>query len=490
MTFSRLLLIIPPQHSVMEGFRTALVSLASYVSQRLPKLEIMLLDLSTTPRPRVRAKLARAIGDGRNARTLAGISTVTADYQGALLVARELKNLDSDIVVVLGGHHASGDSKVILEKHRSHIDVIVRNEGEVALTQLLQHFPAIETVPGIAFMRGPQFVSTPSAALLGQEDLDQIPLTFRDWDLSATPGKFDHVTYVSARGCPLACSFCAVANQAVRTKSPNQVMRDVRGLVEMGYARIAFEDNFFAQNRKRTREVCNVLMELRADGLTFNWDCQTRIESIDEERVDLMERAGCDAVYLGVEALTEKSLKFLGKTLDPRGYLNRIFDTALPRLLNSGLATYINLQFGLPYEGDIDIDHMLRSLEQLGKMAAALDRTITVFPQLFVVYPGTEHFKHYVRYREFARDVFETFTEWEDEQKPVLTWLGSSFAHGTGGLPLGILDRTQLGRGRYVVDELAVARVEDALDRIDRLRGIKVFRYGNYLVKENADEVS
>lgn len=265
-------------------------------------------------------------------------------------------------------------------------------------------------------------------------------------------------------------------------------MQDVRKLVAMGYSRIAFEDNFFAHNKKRTRELCSALTELQNDGVSFTWDCQTRVESMDnEEIIGLLERSGCEAVYLGVEALNEDALKFLGKTSDPKTYLSRLMDRVAPKLLASKLALYINLQFGLPGEEDAQIGRTIEAVKRLGEMAVRHARSITVFPQLFVVYPGTEHFNRYVALRNFPADVFESFTAWEMEQEPILTWLGETFAHGAGGLPLGILDHHGLVRRRYAVDESAVDRVAETIDRIDRLNGIQVFRYGDHLVKESLD---
>ncbi len=477
----------PPQYFVMEGFRTALVALAGYIYRHMPDLEIKLVDLSTTKHAAVRDTLERAIGESPG-RTFAGISTLTADYQSALKVANELKLLDRDIVNVLGRHHASADASVILRNHQPIVDYVICGEGEIALYQLIRSFPAVEKVPGLAFLIDGQFRKNAAPALLSEKDLDLTPLTFEGWELAAAPGKFEHVTYVSARGCPLSCAFCAVANQTIRAKSIPQVIKDVRELVGMGYKKIAFEDNFFAHNRQRTRDLCGALAELRADGVTFTWDCQTRVESMDhDETLGLMERSGCEAVYLGVESLHENTLRFLEKTHDPLGYLSRVRDRVIPRLLASDIDCYINLQFGIPGEYDAEIEQTVRTMEFLGEIAAKRGRTISVFPQLFVVYPGTSHFKQCVGEGLFPDDVFETFTAWEVEQRPILTWLGATFAHGAGGVPVGILEQNGMSGRKYTIDEKAVMQVIKAIDRVDQLSGVSVFQYGNHLVKESCD---
>lgn len=483
MVFDTILLIVPPQHLVMEGFRTALVALASYLKRHQPELDVKLLDLSSIRRSEIKSSLEGSLRD-TSGRVLAGISTVTADYQAALAVAKELKALDQGIVTVMGGHHVSGDAEVVLRNHPEKVDYIILNEGEIALHRLIKSYPAVQKVPGLAFRADGKFIRNASPPLLDEADLDCVPLTYEGWELTTSPGKFEHVTYVSARGCPLHCAFCAVANQKIRAKSIPRVSEDVRALVGMGFSKLAFEDNFFAHNRRRTRELCESLAELRKEKLHFTWDCQTRIESMDrDEIIPQMESAGCDAVYLGVESLDNEILRFLGKTNNPELYVSRLIRRVAPSLLRSDINCFINLQFGLPNETPAQTETTLQTMEKLGEMAERRGREITVFPQLFVVYPGTFHFLQFVRSNVFNKDVFETFTAWEADQNPILKWLGETFAHGTGGLPLGILDHERLREGKYNVDGEATMRVVDAIKRLDQLPGIHVFRYGHFLVK-------
>lgn len=482
MPFGSLLLIVPPQLLVMEGFRSALVALASYVKRKLPELDIHLLDLSSVDPAKIGNSLDQSLRSMRG-QIIAGISTVTADYQAALKVAKELKKLDRGIVTVLGGHHASADAEIILQ-NQANIDYVICNEGEVPLYHLIRSYPAAEGVPGLAFRNGSGIIRNPVPPLLSQRDLDLVPLTYEGWELSRSPGKFDHVTYVSARGCPLQCAFCAVANQEIRAKSIPQVTADIRALVGKGFSKLAVEDNFFAHNVKRTQGICDALAELRATGLAFSWDCQTRVESMDRPgMIGNMERAGCDAIYLGVESLDEQSLQFLAKTPNPTGYLRRLQERVVPALLASGINCFINLQFGLPGENDAQIEKTFQRVKQLGELAARRGREITIFPQLFVVYPGTYHFKDLVRAKLISADIFERFTPWEAEQKPILEWLGETFAHGTGGLPIGILDDRRLRDGKFTIDGATTIRVAQTIRRLDELPGISVFHYGQYLVK-------
>jgi hypothetical protein len=117
-------------------------------------------------------------------------------------------------------------------------------------------------------------------------------------------------------------------------------------------------------------------------------------------------------------------------------------------------------------------------------MAARVGREITIFPQLHVVYPGTRHFLDAVsdgRFGPSSHRIFEEFTRWEDEQRPVLRWLGEHFAHGVGGIPEGILSPTKLRAGRFDVDSDRILEINSYLRAIEDVEGIQLFKYGKYL---------
>lgn len=485
---AKLVLVMPPQIGLLKGFSTGLISLANYVEARLPEIQTDLLELSAIPKDKIEEEIIkRSLVSGEN--LVIGITTTTASYQAALEVARVVKRLAPTSTIVLGGHHASGDAEVILRSHTDLVDFIVVGEGERSLTHLLTNYaePSVFETPGLAFLHNGKYYQNPSPSFLTSKELDGLSLTFRGNGLLKTPGKFDHVTYVSARGCPLRCAFCSVANERIRAKSVPQVINDIKRLTELGFSRIAIEDNFFAHSPVRTRELCEALAELRNSGEVFSWDCQTRVESMAREgTARLLAAAGCEAVYIGVESLNSEHLLYLNKVSHVQRYLDQLMSMVVPELLDSPVDCFLNLQFGLPRETDEHVRGNLTVLASLGEMAAQKGKVITIFPQLHVVYPGTAHFNAGVVEGRFPKNVFESFTQWEAHQSPVLTWLGEHFAHGTGGLPEGLLIAPALRRGDYEVDVETVLRISSAMKGLTRLPGISVFNYGAHLVESES----
>lgn len=483
-------LVMPPQQGLLAGFANALVSLANYVRRNRPGISVDLIDLADVKQANLKEKLRPALSHAEESDLIVGITTTTASYQAALLTAEAAKMVRPSCTTIFGGHHVTGDPETVLKNHEV-VDYALLGEGERSLVQFLDSYPDVHRVRGLAYMQGGSFHRNAPAQLLSKDELDKLPGTYSGEGEVGSTGKFEYeVTYVSARGCPLGCAFCAVGNQAIRHKSTEQIVKDVRSLVETGAHRIAIEDNFFAHSRPRTKRLCRKLAELQSE-LNFSWDCQTRIESLnDSEVIRLMAKAGCEAVFIGVESLTRRGLRYLNKTNDPSRYLRLLHDSIVPLLLNSPITCNLNLQFGLPVETTQSIYSTLDQLEALGKRAIdEADREIVIYPQLHVVYPGTEHFREGVAEKRFTEDVFESFTKWETDHQPVLEWLGEHFAHGTGGLPEGILEPAGMRTGDFKIDASAVLRISTTLRRIEEIDGIQLFKYGKHLVRhENQNE--
>lgn len=480
-----LVLVQPPQRGLLDGFSNGLIDLANFVYDRCSQTEVSILDFGLTPVNRILEGVQSHLTKLRGSRLLVGITTTTASYRSALAVARAFKAAAPECKVGLGGHHASPQHDIVLKYHSDIVDLVFRGEGEYSLLSATRD--PLEKVPGISYLRNGHLHVNPPKPLLTTRELDTLNVDFQGQTFQLSPGKFDHATYVSARGCPLSCSFCAVAGESVRAKSVPRVIHDLRYLVlNKGYRRIAIEDNFFAQSRKRTLELCTALADLRKEiGPQFVWDCQTRVESLrNPEILDKLSAAGCEAVYLGVEAVNPAELTFLGKTPQPESYLELLEDIVIPNILRRNMGCYINLQVGLPAEDSVSREERILRLSRLGRIADRQGMKITIFPQLHVVYPGTTHFWKSVErvlFGYLGLSVFEHFTEWENENEPIREFLGQNFAHGIGGIPIGVLDSLLLAKGTFEMCRDSVKELRSHLDEIENLRGVSLFKYGSYL---------
>jgi hypothetical protein len=187
---------------------------------------------------------------------------------------------------------------------------------------------------------------------------------------------------------------------------------------------------------------------------------------------------------LGVESLVPEQLLFLGKTPQPERYVECLRTEVLPKILSAGMDVNINLQLGIPDESYSQRQATLAELSRLGEVAVRRGRKIVVNPQLHVIYPGTPHFGMHVAAGTFGsmgNEVFEQFTRWEADRQPILEYFGKHFAHGNGGIPIGILDRNELQKSTFKIEARAIDELSSQLVEMEGIAGISVFKYGEFL---------
>ena len=197
----------------------------------------------------------------------------------------------------------------------------------------------------------------------------------------------------------------------------------------------------------------------------------------DPTLTDLMKEAGCVAVYLGVENFSEEVLDYLKKPIakDVTKYMKRA-RTSIGNLLDSDIDVYMEYQTGMPMETEEHRRENIEALREIGKTAAERGKEITVFMSLSVVYSGT-NLAHGMFRDGAPREAFETFTEWEDQKEGLRGYLGRNFAHGTGGIPTGVIDMEAFNSGEIRFDYNKLLAIDKYLAEIRKIEGIHLFDY-------------
>jgi anaerobic magnesium-protoporphyrin IX monomethyl ester cyclase len=386
-----------------------------------------------------------------------GISITTPTYQKGLELARSLKQRSKKIITILGGYHTKGQSKFIIQ--HPEVDFVLEGEGEKGLVKIL------EGKTGKIVLGEP----------MTSEELDSISISdliISNPDYFQTMRQFGRMNYISTRGCPYSCSFCASSGK-MAGKSTKKVADDLSLLVRLGFKEISIQDNYFCYSPQRIQEICKEILQRR---LNINWDCQTRVESMqDESLLKLMAQAGCSGAYIGTESFHPEALKRMNKTKNAGVYL-RMAKKAVQNMVSAGIKPYLNLQMGLSYENEEIRQTNIRALEKLGKAAKKCNSQIEVYPHLSVVYPGTSDFYSLIQ-SGVAEDIFESFTAWEEKNGKEIKGLlrENHFIHGAGGIPLGILDFEKLKDRRFEIDNRKLQEVKRFASRLRKIDGVKVY---------------
>lgn len=222
-----------------------------------------------------------------------GITVMTPQLQGAVELARFLKNgLSTEKKIFLGGPHISAD-KDFINRYNDLFDFAITGEGEKTFLESITKLLKKETIP----------VLQSGEVIL---DLDTIP--FPDKTLINRPKYSKHESMIFSRGCPYECYYCSrpAINKKIRYRTANNMIEEIKQVYKFCDGKIDFQDDTFTLNRKRVLELCE---EIHKASLKLEWQCNTRIDLVDEELLHSMKNAGCSLIHFGIESGNENLRK-------------------------------------------------------------------------------------------------------------------------------------------------------------------------------------
>ncbi|MHC4266781.1 MAG: B12-binding domain-containing radical SAM protein, partial [Planctomycetota bacterium] len=88
------------------------------------------------------------------------------------------------------------------------------------------------------------------------------------------------------------------------------VADELEQCIKLGIHDFLVYDDTFTVNKKRVIDICTEIVKRK---LEIGWDIRTRVDTIDEETIIHLKKAGCQGIHYGVEAGTDKILKILNK---------------------------------------------------------------------------------------------------------------------------------------------------------------------------------
>ncbi len=243
---------------------------------------------------------------------LVGISSITSTAPRAYEMASLIRK--AGIPVFMGGPHVS----FMVEEALEHCDFVMRGEAEesiVPFVKALESGEGFDDIPGLALRRGDEVLKNEMAP--HSCDLDKYP--FPDFSLISGNKKFKGdlsiTPIMTSRGCPFGCNFCSVTAMFGRRYRFRSVENVIAELKQKKPGWVFFYDDNFAANPKHTKELLSRMIEER---ITPKWSAQVRIDiAKDRELLDLMKRAGCTYVYIGLESINPKTLEAFNKGQTP-----------------------------------------------------------------------------------------------------------------------------------------------------------------------------
>lgn len=180
--------------------------------------------------------------------------------------------------------------------------------------------------------------------------------------------QYDSMSVQFSRGCPFQCEFCDIIvlyGRKPRTKTPEQLLKELDCLYELGWRRSIFmvDDNFIG-NKRNVKLLLKALKEWQKEHqYPFRFNTEASVDLADDpELMELMVECFFDAVFLGIETPDEDSLQLTKKFQNTRSSLVEAID----KIIATGLRPMAGFIIGFDGEQKGAGDRIIKFAELTG----------------------------------------------------------------------------------------------------------------------------
>jgi len=340
------------------------------------------------------------------------LDTSTPSIYNDVKVGGLIKEALPESFMVLVGTHPSALPEETL-KLSNKIDAVARGEYDytiLGLAESLEDNSSLDSVDGLSFREGQDIIHNRDRGLI--ENVDKLPFLSRVYQRHLdvknyyfAAADYPVIQIITARGCPHRCFFCVYPqifhSRKFRPRSAENVVEEFLYIRDNfpEVKEIGFEDDTFTVSRKRTREICRLLIENKNK---LKWYANVRSD-LDFETMSLMKEARCRLLVVGFESASQKVLDGMHKGLKLEQSIEFMKYAKKLRILVHGC-----IMVGNPGETRETMEESFSFAKKVGC------DSMQFYP--LIVYPGTEAY------------------EWAKAHGYLLTedfsqWLTSTFAH-------------------------------------------------------------
>ena len=219
-------------------------------------------------------------------------------------------------------------------------------------------------------------------------ELDALP--FPRWDLlkmralgytnRKTFGLTRAVPMLTSRSCPEKCTYCPHRITAsFRARSVENVLQEFAEICRLYPSpHVVIRDPLYTLDRERCLRISE---GIRARGLRLTYECETRMDDLDEKLIREMHASGLRNINFGVESPDPLVLKKVARRFIPPEHMKRMIRLCW----KLGVTTTAFYVIGFLQDTE-------ESIEDLIRFAVDLDSTYANF-KILTPYPGTPQFK-------------------------------------------------------------------------------------------------
>ena len=320
------------------------------------------------------------------------LAAIFAQAGHDVVVTHDDKRIDGDLGLVL--------TSLVDYKHERNWALAARSRGMKVgfFGTPATHLPELFAGAGDFIIQGePEAAAlkiaagaNPSGSMMSPaiDNLDSLP--FPRWDLTGTKrfgytnrdklGFARALPMFTSRSCPEHCTYCPHRITAsFRARSVENVIAEMEELVERYRdVHIVIRDPLFTLDRDRCFRIAE---EIRGRELKLSFECETRMDDLDEELIRAMHAAGLREISFGVENPDPLVLKKVARRFIPHEHMRKMIRLCWE--LNIVTVGFYVIGF---------LQDTEESIRETIRFACDLDTTYANF-KILTPYPGTPQFK-------------------------------------------------------------------------------------------------
>ena len=363
-------------------------------------------------------------------------SASTQNMAGVSETLNCLKDLDRKAKTILVGLHPSALARQTIQDENT--DFVCQGEGPKTIVGLLQcsdmsDCEQLKDVPGLWYRNKAKICYTKPAPLISQNELEH-ELPGMAWDLlpmdkyrtsnwhamSNDNVREPFASIYTSLGCPFKCSFCCInapfgnnnlenwdyGRNKFRYWNPDFIIQEFDKVHAMGIKNIKIADEMFVYNKSHFLTLCEKIIDR---DYNFNIWAYARIDTVKEEYLDVLKRAGVNWLALGIESGNTVVRKDVVK-----GKFTEInIKDLVKKIQDAGINVIGNYIFGLPEDN-------METMQQTLDLAMDLRCEFANF-YCAMAYPGSRLYLDALQNGWELPASYEGYSQHSYEMKPLPT---------------------------------------------------------------------
>lgn len=285
----------------------SLLSVAAILEKEGVTVQLLDMEAENLTYPQTLEKIKKFSPD------LMGFTLSTSSFHPILNWIKKFKQ-DLRLPVIVGGVHVASYPEETLS--HPEIDYLIVGEAEIPLPQFVRAFEQkkFDGIKSIGYRENGRMIIEKTRQFAPQ--IDEMPFPARhliknELYANILTRKKNFTAMLSSRGCPFRCAFCDQKKPLYRARSPKSFVDEVRYNYEkFGIREFDIYDSTFTANKQRVIEICDLIREQKLD---VSWTVRGRVDSVNEQVLDALKRAGCHTIMYGVESSDPEILKKMRK---------------------------------------------------------------------------------------------------------------------------------------------------------------------------------